>query len=246
MEFLQWFNQFLSVAMFSIVTLVVNIVAVAILRFFQKRSPNKGLTFFTYAFISGIISNIIYIVMDAVWTWVISSHPPTIIQIISVVNGGLWIAFSILFAVLVSRGLLCLLGYEGRINCWAMVGGALAIASMYLPWYQIRANFVALTYTFPGAEYTSDIVALMCIIAHLLLLISAYLSFIGSVFSGNMGYTLIVVSGILTLIAPFTFIGTIGAANPWVGLAIPFIATIVLFYALSVHPKELQKTTQKT
>ena len=232
-------------AMFSIANLVINTTAVAILSFFQKRGPNKGLSFFIYAFISRIISSIIYVVMDAVWTWVIFSDLRTGFQIISVVNGGLWMVFSILFAVLVSLGLLCLLGYEGKINGWAMVGGALVIVSMYLPWYQIGANFVAPTYTFPGAEYTSDIVTLIRIVAYLLLLIPAYLSFIGSVFSGNMGYTLIVVSGILALIAPFTFIGMIGTVNPWIGLAIPFIAAIILFYALSVHPKELQKSTQE-
>lgn len=72
-----------------------------------------------------------------------------------------------------------------------MIGGVLVIVSMYVPWCQIGADFIAPTYTFPGAVYTSDIVTLMRVIAFLLLLIPAYLSFIGSVFNGTIGYTLI-------------------------------------------------------
>ena len=246
MEFLQWFNRFLTVATFAVVNLVVEIAALAFLSFLQKRSPNKGLTLFSYAFISGILSNIIHIVMAAVESWLIFSYPLTVLQIIYVIRSGISMLFGILFALLLSLGLIHLLGYEGKMNSWAMIGGALVIVSMYVPWCQIGPNLIAPTYTIPSAVYTSDVVTLLHLVALLLLLIPAYLSFIGSVFSGSVGYAMIIVSGVLTLIAPFTFLGMIGIASPWIGIPIPFIAAIILFYALSVHPKELQKSTQET
>ena len=116
MEFLQWFNRFLTVATFAIVNLVVEIAALAFLNFLQKRSPNKGLTLFSYAFISGIISNIIHIVMAAVESWLIFSYPLTTLQIIYVIRSGISMLFGILFALLLSLGLIHLLGYEGKMN----------------------------------------------------------------------------------------------------------------------------------
>lgn len=116
MDSLPWFNTFLSIATFSIVTLIVDIVAVAILNFFQKRTPNKDLTFFVYAFISAIISNITHIAITAVRTWAILSHLLTDLQTISVVQSGISMLFSILFALLLSLGLLHLLGYESKIK----------------------------------------------------------------------------------------------------------------------------------
>ena len=226
------------------VSLSVPLIAIAVLTALHRRNEIKGFNFFIIGFSSQIILTVIGAIINIVSRWILDVH-----QLLYefwaaayIINTGIHIFLMSLFYFFISLGFLSLLSYKTRVNGLAIASAVLNTVSLFVPWFAAGYVLIAPTYAFPLQEFAnySSLWFIYAIVA--VLTLSTYCFVIGSAFGGRIGRVLIVVGGILAFVSPFTYFLAFSIIAPWFGLAIPFVSTLIAYFALQNHPKELEKT----
>jgi len=229
---------------YSFVSLSIPLIAIAVLMALRRRSEIRGFKFFILGFLSQIVQVIIGTTINAVslLTWDMYGPSTSFFLIAYPISMGASILLISLSYFFLSLGFLSLLGYKTRVNGLAIVGAVLSAISLFVPWFAVGSTLIAPTYVFPLGTSGDTRVALFLPIVITLLNIAIYCFVIGSVFSGRIGLVLIIIGGILAFISPLTYFLALNSAAPWVGLAIPFVSTLIAYFAVQYHPKELERT----
>lgn len=223
--------------------LSIPIIAITILMALQRKSGIRGFRFFMMGFFSQIVSTIISVILRIAPYLIFKDIPPIeVITAVYTISTGVSIFLGSLLYISLSLGFLSVLCYKVQVNGLAITSAVLGVLSLFVPWFAVGGNLVAPTYTFPSGTYIDSVrQGLLQVIIVTLLTITTYCFIIGSVFSGRIGRVLILVGGIIAFSSPFTYFLISDSVSPWIGMVMPFITTLISYFALQHHPKELER-----
>lgn len=224
----------------SAVSLSILAIALAVLIAFQRKNRNRGFNFFIAGFFSQTILIIVGMAIG-IAPWIMPDSMSVEIRANLYAFGtGISLFLVALFYFFLSLGFLSLIGYKSKINGLAIASAVLSAVSLFVPWFTIDNKLVAPTYVFPIGMLIDPTPWLLPIIVAALT-IATHCFVIGSVFNGRIGRILIVVGSIFAFSSPFTYFLVFNSLAPWVGLAMPFISTMIAYFAFKNHPKELER-----
>jgi len=228
---------------YSMISLSIPVIAIAVLMALRRRSEIRGFNFFILGFLSQIIQIIVSTTINAVslLTWDIYGSSTRFYMIASTISIGASILLTSLAFFFLSSGFLSLLGYKPRVNGLATVGALLSGISLFVPWFAVGSTLIAPTYVYPLGASTDARISWLLPIMISLLNIAIYCFVIGSVISARIGRILIITGGALAFVSPLTYLLVFNNAAPWVGIAIPFVSAVIAYFAVQYHPKELER-----